>query len=152
MYDFYSVNTQTIVGNVTKDAELRTTTSGKSVLNFSVATSKSYKDVNGEYKQKTSFHNVVCWGDNLERLCSQITKGRKIYVEGSPDVETYTKDGVEKSVIKITAQQSSIIPLSKKEATGQDPAQEHPSMDGPEPARDAGQYANSSQKNDDLPF
>lgn len=148
MYDFYSVNIQTIIGNVTKDAELRTTTSGKSVLNFSVATSKSYKDVNGDYKQKTTFHNVVVWGDNLERLASQIVKGRKVYVEGSPDLETYVKDGIEKSIIKITAQQSSIIPLSKKE-TAQEP-EEHPSMDGPAPSS-SGQYG-SPQENDDLPF
>lgn len=71
-----------IIGNLTRDVDLRTTPSGKSVANFSVATNRVWTDVSGQKQQDTEFHNVVVWGKMAE-LCNQyLAKGRLVLVEG----------------------------------------------------------------------
>lgn len=71
-----------IIGNLTRDPEMRTTTTGQNVTSFGVATSRVWKDAAGAKQEKTEFHNVVAWG-KLAEICSQyLAKGRKVYVEG----------------------------------------------------------------------
>ncbi|MDD3487866.1 MAG: single-stranded DNA-binding protein [Candidatus Pacebacteria bacterium] len=71
-----------IIGNLTRDVDLRTTPSGRSVANFGVATNRVWNDANGQRQQETEFHNVVVWGKMAE-LCNQyLAKGRSVLVEG----------------------------------------------------------------------
>ncbi|MDH3324893.1 MAG: single-stranded DNA-binding protein, partial [Candidatus Peregrinibacteria bacterium] len=77
-----SLNKAQIIGNLTRDPELKTTNSGQSVCNFGVATNRRWKDSSGEMKEDAEFHNVVCWGKLAEIAAQYITKGRKVFIEG----------------------------------------------------------------------
>jgi single-strand DNA-binding protein len=79
-----SVNKVIIVGNVGKDPEIRTTQDGRKFANLRVATSESWRDKNsGERKEKTEWHSVVVFNDNLAKVVEQyVRKGSKLYIEG----------------------------------------------------------------------
>ena len=79
-----SVNKVILVGNLGRDAELRYTPGGAPVANFSIATSETWTDKNtGQRQERTEWHRVDLWGKGAEALQQHLTKGRKIYVEGS---------------------------------------------------------------------
>jgi single-strand DNA-binding protein len=80
-----SVNKVILVGNLGKDPEVRKMGSGDPVVSFSVATSESWRDKNsGERKEKTEWHNVVIFNDNLAKVAEQyLKKGMKVYIEGA---------------------------------------------------------------------
>jgi single-strand DNA-binding protein len=76
------LNRAMIIGNVTRDPEVRTTTTGQNVASFGVATTHRWTDNTGNKQEKTEFHNIVAWG-KLAEICGQyLGKGRKVYVEG----------------------------------------------------------------------
>lgn len=79
-----SVNKVILVGNVGKDPEIRTTQDGRKFANLRVATSESWRDkVSGERKEKTEWHAVVVFNDNLAKVVEQyVRKGSKLYIEG----------------------------------------------------------------------
>lgn len=78
----YSLNRATILGNLTRDPEVRQIPSGQHVCTFGVATNRSWTDSSGAKQEATEFHNVVAWG-KLAEICGQyLAKGRKVYVEG----------------------------------------------------------------------
>jgi single-strand DNA-binding protein len=78
-----SVNKVILVGNLGRDAELRYTPSGAAVLNFSIATTETWKDkTTNEKKESTEWHKVVLWGRVAESLNEYLVKGKQVYVEG----------------------------------------------------------------------
>jgi len=77
-----NVNKVTLVGRLTADPEVRTTPTGQSVTNFSLATTTSWKDQSGEKKEKTEFHNIVAWAKRGEVIGQYCIKGQELYVEG----------------------------------------------------------------------
>jgi len=79
-----SVNKVILVGNLGADPEIRRLNSGDPVVNFRVATSETWRDKNsGERKEKTEWHNVVVFNDNLAKVAEQyLKKGMKVYIEG----------------------------------------------------------------------
>ncbi len=71
-----------LIGNLTRDPESRTTTTGQTVVNFGLATNHAWKDDAGTKKEKAEFHNIVVWG-RLGEICARyLNKGKKIYLEG----------------------------------------------------------------------
>lgn len=77
-----NLNKVFIIGNLTRDVELRNTPSGQSVANFGVATNRVWANASGQKQQEVEFHNVVVWGKMAE-LCNQyLAKGRLVFVEG----------------------------------------------------------------------
>ena len=79
-----SVNRVILVGNLGRDAELRYTPGGAAVANFSIATTETWTDKNtGQRQEHTEWHRVDLWGKRAEALQQYLTKGLKIYVEGS---------------------------------------------------------------------
>ena len=100
-----SLNRAQIIGNLTRDPELRTTTNGQSVTNFSVATSSQWNDVNGQKQERSEFHSIVAWG-KLAEICSQyLTKGRRVYVEGRLQTREWeTPDGQKRQRTEIVAE------------------------------------------------
>ena len=102
----YSVNQATILGNLTRDPELRYTPSGSAVCNFGVATSRSWTTSEGAKQEKAEFHNVVAW-KKLAEICSQyLIKGQKVYIQGRLQTRTWEgKDGVRRSKTDIVADQ-----------------------------------------------
>lgn len=99
-----SLNRATIIGNLTRDPELRNTTSGQSVTNFSVATSSQWTDAAGQRQERTEYHSIVAWG-KLAEICSQyLGKGRKVYVEGRLQTREWeAQDGQKRQRTEIVA-------------------------------------------------
>ena len=94
-----SVNKVILVGNLGRDPEVRRMTSGDPVVNLSVATSESWRDkASGERKEKTEWHRVVIFNENLAKVAEQyLRKGSKVYLEGQLATRKWTdKDGAEK--------------------------------------------------------
>lgn len=94
-----SVNKVILVGNLGRDPEIRRTPNGDPIVNLSVATSENWRDkATGERKEKTEWHRVVIFNENLAKVAEQyMRKGTKVYLEGQLQTRKYTdKDGVEK--------------------------------------------------------
>ena len=102
-----SVNKVILVGNLGKDPEVRRMGSGEPVVNLSVATSESWKDKStGERKEKTEWHRVVIFNENLARVAEQyLKKGSKVYVEGQLQTRKWTdQSGQEKYSTEVVIQ------------------------------------------------
>ena len=102
-----SVNKVILVGNLGRDPEIRTLNSGDRVANLNLATSESWRDRNsGERKEKTEWHRVVIFNDNLVKVAEQyLRKGSKIYLEGSIQTRKWADQaGVEKFSTEIVLQ------------------------------------------------
>ena len=84
-----NVNKVIIIGRLTRDPELRTTSSGQTVANLSVATSRQWKDQSGQKQEKTDFHSVVAWGRQGEVIGQYFIKGQEIYVEGRLETRSW---------------------------------------------------------------
>jgi single-strand DNA-binding protein len=100
-----SLNRAQIIGNVTRDPEVRTTTSGQSVANFSVATNTQWTDAQGQKQERTEFHNIVAWA-KLGEICGQyLAKGRRVYVEGRLQTRDWeTQEGQKRQRTEIIAE------------------------------------------------
>jgi single-strand DNA-binding protein len=102
-----SVNKVILVGNLGKDPETRRLNSGDPVVNLRIATSESWKDkASGERKEKTEWHNVVIFNENLARVAEQyLRKGSKVYVEGQLQTRKWTdQSGQEKYTTEVVLQ------------------------------------------------
>src|SRR3990172_10717363 len=78
----FSLNRAQIVGNLTRDPEMRYTPNGQGVTSFGVATNRRWRDKDGNNQEATDFHDVVAWGKLAEILSQYAKKGHKIYIEG----------------------------------------------------------------------
>ncbi|ACB25712.1 single-strand DNA-binding protein [Methylobacterium sp. PvP062] len=102
-----SVNKVILVGNLGRDPEMRRLGSGDPVCNLRLATSESWKDkATGERKEKTEWHSVVIYNDNLARVAEQyLRKGSKVYIEGQLQTRKWTDNsGVEKYTTEVVLQ------------------------------------------------
>lgn len=96
------LNKAEVLGNLTKDPELKTTPNGNSVTSFSIATNRQWKDANGEIQDKTEFHNVVAWGSLAEQAAKHLAKGRKVYAAGRVQTRSWeTPDGQKRYTTEI---------------------------------------------------
>lgn len=97
------VNKVIIVGSLGKDPEIRTMNNGDRVASLSVATSESWRDkASGERKEKTEWHRVVCFNDNLTNVCENyLKKGSTVYLEGKLATRKYEQNGVEKYTTEV---------------------------------------------------
>ncbi len=114
-----SLNKVTLIGNLGKDPEIRCTTDGREIANFSIATSESWKDKStGEKREKTEWHNIVIFNEGLVRVVkSYVKKGSKIYLEGQLQTRKWTdKENNERYTTEIVLQNynSSLILLDSK--------------------------------------
>jgi single-strand DNA-binding protein len=93
-----------IVGHLGRDPELRYTSGGQSVCSFSVATSRSWTDQNGQPQEKTTWFRVTAWG-KLGELCNQyLSKGRLVLVEGEVDASAWSaQTGEPRASLELTA-------------------------------------------------
>ena len=98
-----SDNSITVVGNLSRDPELRFTAAGKAVAYLGVAVSRRYQ-VNGEWTEQVSFFNVFAWGELGENAAASLAKGSRVIVSGRLESREFEgKDGVKKTAIEIVA-------------------------------------------------
>jgi single-strand DNA-binding protein len=96
-------NSVTLVGNITREPELRFTGGGKGVASFGLAVNRRYQ-VNGEWQEKVSFFNIVAWDSLGENAAASLHKGNRIIVSGRLEQRDYeTKDGEKRTVVEIIA-------------------------------------------------
>ncbi|MDO8590494.1 MAG: single-stranded DNA-binding protein [bacterium] len=97
-----NLNKALIIGNLTRDPELRTLPSGKSVVSFSVATNRTWLNQAGEKQQEVQFHNIVSFGKQAEVIKQYMTKGSIIFIEGRIQTRTWeAQDGAKRSRTEI---------------------------------------------------
>lgn len=153
-----SLNRAQLIGNLTRDPELRQTSGGRTVANFGIATNRRWTGSDGQKQEKTEFHNIVVWG-KLAEICGQyLRKGSKIYIDGRIETRDWEgEDGVKRYRTEIVA--DNMIMLDRKgDAVGGQMADREPAGIGvDEPAKDDAPPVND--KNDkeevaveDLPF
>jgi len=145
-----SLNRVQLIGNMGKDPEMRYTTSGKPVCNFSVATSHTWKDADGTQQEKTEWHNIVAWG-KLGEICNQyLNKGRQVFLEGrlqtrkwqgTDGSDRYTTEVVIDNMI-LLGQRDGGAPAGRPTGGG---SQGRPSYGGGEPG-------GPPMDDDDIPF
>ncbi|UDL95273.1 single-stranded DNA-binding protein [Lichenihabitans sp. PAMC28606] len=102
-----SVNKVTLIGNLGKDPQVRRMNSGEAVVNLTIATSETWRDkASGERKEKTEWHNVVIFNENIAKVAEQyLKKGSKVYLEGQLQTRKWTdKDGAEKYTTEVVLQ------------------------------------------------
>lgn len=99
-----SFNQVTLMGNLTRDPELRQIPSGQSVCNFSLALNRAYKGQDGEWQEATDFVDVVAWGPLGERVAQYVTKGRPVLVSGRLQSRNWEQDGQKRSKLEVVAQ------------------------------------------------
>ncbi len=101
-----SLNKVMLIGNLGKDPEVRTLTSGDKVVNLRIATSETWRDrQSGERREKTEWHQVVIFNENLVKVAENyLRKGSKVFVEGALQTRKYEQNGVEKYSTEIVLQ------------------------------------------------
>lgn len=155
-----SLNRVQLIGNLTRDPELRYTPQGTAVCTFGLATNRSWTTDGGEKKEDTEFHRIVAW-NKLAELCSQLlTKGRKVYVEGRLSSRSWTgQDGQARNTTEIVIED--MIILDSRRAGGEsfeveESSQAHPVEESEaqvEPKKEEKKEMPSEDINpDDIPF
>ncbi|RJR28940.1 single-stranded DNA-binding protein [Candidatus Microgenomates bacterium] len=105
-----SLNRVQLIGNLTRDPELRYTPQGTAVATFSVATNRQWKTETGDSKDEAEFHRIVAW-DKLAEICSQLLKkGSKVYVEGRIQTRKWqTKEGEDRTTVEIVISEMMLL-------------------------------------------
>lgn len=99
-----SFNQVTLMGNLTRDPELRQTPTGQNVCGFSLALNRSYKGSDGEWKEATDYIDIVAWGPLGERVAQYLTKGRPALVSGRIQSRSWEQDGQKRNKVEVIAQ------------------------------------------------
>jgi single-strand DNA-binding protein len=150
-----SVNKVILVGNLGKDPEIRTLANGDRVANLSVATSESWRDrQSGERKERTEWHRVVIFNDNLVKVAENyLKKGSSVYIEGSIQTRKWTdKSGAEKFSTEIVLQKfkGELTMLDGRAGTEGAQADESRSDNHAQPSGPRGRA--SADLDDEIPF
>lgn len=100
-----SVNKVILVGRLGRDPDVRSTATGKKVVNFTLATDEIWTDAGGQRQQRTEWHRIVVWGKQTDACESYLSKGRLVYVEGRLQTrEWQDKDGNKRTSVEVVAQ------------------------------------------------
>ncbi len=149
-----SLNRVSLLGNLGRDPEIRTTPQGKQLCTLNLATTESYKDKSGNWQDTTDWHRVVMWDYLAERAGKYLSKGSKVLVEGKLKTRSYEdKDGTTKYITEVLGRDLILLdpPPSRGGGGG---SQGGPSHAGDQqPNYDSFQDKDSSDEfDDDVPF
>jgi len=140
------INKVILVGNLGADPELRYTPAGTALATFSVATSESWKDKDGNAQERTEWHRIVAWQKLAEIAGEYLKKGSQIYLEGRITTRSWEKDGVKRYMTEIVAQNFLMLGRKADGTSGREPAEMPPAPD----ESSAGPPPRASEE--DLPF
>lgn len=99
-----SFNQVILMGNLTRDPELRQTPNGQNVCSFSLALNRSYKASDGEWQEVTDYVDIVAWGPLGERVAQYVTKGRPVLVNGRLQSRSWEQEGQKRNKVEVVAQ------------------------------------------------
>jgi single-strand DNA-binding protein len=143
-----SVNCVHLIGNLTRDPQLRSTASGKPVCSISLATNRQWKTEQGEKQEDTEFHKLILWGKLAEIASQYLRKGMKAYFQGRIQTRTYTDtDGKHHFITEIIAED--MLMLSGAPAAAKPGEPEQPTHTQPEGTQT---QAEQNADPDEIPF
>ncbi|MBL4709522.1 MAG: single-stranded DNA-binding protein [Flavobacteriales bacterium] len=143
------VNKVILVGNLGKDPEVRHLENGAAVANFSIATSETYKDKNGNRQEQTEWHNIVLWRGLAQIAEKYLRKGSQVYVEGKLKTRSWQdKDGNTRYTTEVVGDQMTMLGGKNNSNNNSAPAPEAVN----EPTNTSGAANIASDAADDLPF
>ena len=119
-------NKAILLGRVVRMQDLKTTGSGKNVINFTLVTNQYYKDAAQQWKETAEFHNCTIWGQSAERAAQRLQKGMLVFVEGRMSTSSYEKNGVKQYSTKVVVHNIQYPPKEKTEAPVDAPLGEAP--------------------------
>jgi len=154
-----SLNKVLLIGNLTRDPEMRYTPQGTAVCTFGMATNRSWVTDGGEKREETEWHRIVAW-NKLAELCSQLLhKGRRIYVEGRLQTRQWTgQDGQQRTATEIVIEDMILLdsrPGGQAYQADQAAPEEPAAAAAPEPVVEQPQQPQVTEKSDvaeDIPF
>lgn len=143
------VNLAIIMGNLTRDPELRYTPNGQPVASLGVATNRTWNDQNGEKREEVEFHDVVVWG-KLAELCSQyLGKGRKVHIMGRLQTRSWeAQDGSKKKKTEIVANDVVFVDRPGDGQTSGSTSQEKPKKEEKKKNKTKSKKKDESKKGD----
>jgi single-strand DNA-binding protein len=146
------MNKAFLVGNLTRDPELRSTTSGVPVCSFSIAINRRFKNASGQ--QETDFINIVAWRQLAELCARYLQKGRKVGVVGAIQTRTYeAQDGSKRSAFEVVADEVEFLSAQQQFSGGSSSGESHAPAVRNEPAQFPHPESDFTQVEDDeLPF
>lgn len=105
-----SLNKVMLIGNLGKDPEVRYTAGGTAVASFSLATSEKFKGKDGQWEEKTEWHNITLWGRTAEVAGEYLAKGRTVYIEGRLQTRKWTdKEGKDRYTTEIVGEKMQML-------------------------------------------
>lgn len=140
------INKVILIGNLGRDPEIYTFDNGVKKASFSVATTESYKDKEGNKVDQTEWHNIVLWRGLAEVAEKYLNKGKQVYIEGRLRTRSYEVDGIKKYVTEILGDNMTM--LGGRRDSGEIP----PEVASQEPTTQSATDAESNTPVDDLPF
>jgi len=119
------INKVILVGNLGNDPEIKYTQSGQAIATLSVATTRAWKDRDGNNQEKTEWHRVKLWGKTAEIAGEYLRKGRQVYIEGRLEYGSYEKDGVKHYTTDIVADDMQMLGGGDRAEGGGAPRREY---------------------------
>jgi single-strand DNA-binding protein len=152
-----NLNKVMLIGNLTRDPELRYTPSGKAVTDVSIAINRVWVNDQGQKQEDTTFVDVTLWGRQAELAQQYLTKGRGIYIEGRLQMDTWDdkETGKKRSRLKVVGENMQFLPDGGRGPAGASPQRSGgaPPSQASEPPRGASAApADDYQEEDDIPF
>lgn len=157
------LNKVLLIGNLTRDPEVRYTPKGFAVADIGLATNRTWLSDTGEKKEEVCYVNIVVWGKQAEAAGKYLKKGRSVFVEGRLQFESWEKNGEKRTTLKVNCERLQFLgspggrgaeseaPPPEEPASPPPPASTAPSSSsGPAPAAKGG--SEPDLENDDIPF
>lgn len=118
------VNLVILVGNLTRDPELKFTPQGTALCKFGLAVSRKYKGSDGQMTEDVTFVNIVAWGKTGENCGKYLAKGRPVFIQGRLDVRTYEHEGQKKLAVEVVADTVQFLGSGQQQGAGGQGAQQ----------------------------
>ncbi|OHB20234.1 MAG: single-stranded DNA-binding protein [Parcubacteria group bacterium RIFCSPHIGHO2_01_FULL_56_18] len=146
------LNKALLYGNLTRDPELRALPSGMNVVNFSIATNRTFKDRDGKKQEQTDFHNIVVFGRQADTVNQYLKKGSSVFVEGRMQTRSWEKEGQKMYRTEVVADRVQFGPRSSG-GGGARPQEAQPDEHDSGSGGGAGiDYPKDDINPDDIPF
>jgi single-strand DNA-binding protein len=151
-----SLNKVLLIGNLTRDPDVRMMSNGRPVCNFGLALNRNYKDSEGNRKEEVTFVDVECFGPRAEAVAKFFSKGRSIFVEGRLKLDQWeSKEGEKRSALRVVLDNFEFVD-SKQDGSSNQPRNIETTASTPSASPDTPQSESTSSSNsdldDDVPF
>lgn len=147
-----SLNKVFLMGNLTRDPDIRYTPSGAAVTDVGLAVNRKYKAASGEMKEEVCFVSVTIWGNQAKACAEYLKKGSPLFVEGRLQLDEWEKDGQKHSRLRVVAERTQFIGGGSRSGGGRDEGGYQRDADRSSEDTSPGDEDDGRKDSDDLPF